>query len=99
MRFGVSPVPSTGSTLATAGDVVFNGDVNRRFRAYDVHTGEQLWETILGGPISISTITYAVDGTQYVAVTTGDKGGGLARGVGLSPPTGHNEIYVFALPE
>jgi alcohol dehydrogenase (cytochrome c) len=99
MRFGVSPFPSTGSTLATAGDVVFNGDVNRRFRAYDANTGEQLWESILGGPISISTITYAVDGTQYVAVTTGDKGLGLARGVGASPPSGHNEIYVFALPE
>ena len=99
MRFGISAIPSTGSTLATAGGVVFHGDVNRRFRAYDVDTGEQLWESVLGGPISISTITYSVNGTQYVAVTTGDKGGGLARGAGVNPPRGHNEIYVFALPE
>jgi alcohol dehydrogenase (cytochrome c) len=99
MRFNVNAVPSTGSTLATAGDVVFNGDVNRRFRAFDANTGKQLWETILGGPISISTLSYAVNGKQYVAVTTGDKGSGLARGAETTPPQGHNAIYVFALPQ
>ena len=99
LRFGVGPIPSTGATLATAGGVVFHGDVDRRFRAYDADTGEELWETVLGGPISISTITYAVDGQQYVAVTTGDKGAGLARGAGSNPPAGHNALYVFKLPE
>jgi len=65
----------------------------------DARTGVELWETILGGLISISTITYAVDGTEYVAVTTGDKAGALTRAAGFTPPTGHNEIYVFALPD
>ena len=86
--------------LATAGDLVFHGDINRRFRAFDAQTGKQLWESILGGHISVSTITYAVNGKQYVAVMTGDNlaVGGLAREASLNPPKGANAIYVFALP-
>ena len=57
--------------LATAGDLVFHGDMSRRFRAFDAATGKQLWETILGGNISVSTITYAVNGKQYVTVAAG----------------------------
>ncbi len=72
LHFGKGPIPSNGATLATAGDLVFHGDLNRRFRAYDAATGKQLWETILGGPIAVNTMTYAVNGRQYVAVTTGD---------------------------
>lgn len=98
LRFNLSPVPSNGATLVTAGDVVFHGDLNRRLRAFDATTGAKLWETILGGPISVSTITYAVNGRQYVAVMTGDT---LMSGLGraFNPPRGHNAVYVFALPE
>jgi len=100
LRFNVGRAGSTGSVLATAGDLVFNGDVNRRFRAFDARTGKQLWESILGGPITVSTITYAVAGKQFVAVFTGDNlaAPGLAREAQLKPPTGHNAVYVFALP-
>ena len=42
--------PNAGSTLATAGNVVFHGDLNRRYRAFDAETGDVLWETILGRP-------------------------------------------------
>jgi alcohol dehydrogenase (cytochrome c) len=34
--------------LSTAGDLAFVGDLDRRFRAFDVRTGEILWETRLG---------------------------------------------------
>src|SRR5690606_19081438 len=34
--------------LSTAGDLVFVGDLDRRFRAFDVATGEQLWQSRLG---------------------------------------------------
>lgn len=100
LRFNVGRAASTGSVLATAGDLVFNGDVDRRFRAFDARTGKQLWESILGGPITVSTITYAVAGKQFVAVFTGDNlaAPGLAREAQLKPPTGHNAVYVFALP-
>ena len=59
--------------LATAGDLVFHGDMNRRFRAFDASTGKKLWETVLGGNVSVSTMTYAVNGKQYVAVMTGNN--------------------------
>lgn len=101
------PVPTTGAVLATAGDLVFWGDINRRFKALDADSGELLWQTILGGPISVSTITYAVNGRQYVAVISGDNLAqpGLIAGtmgpmpVNIKPGRGNNAIYVFALPE
>jgi alcohol dehydrogenase (cytochrome c) len=100
-------IPTNSAILATAGDLVFWGDINRRFRAVHADTGETLWETILGGPISVSNITYAVDGRQYVAViagetlsqrvlTTGDMG---PIRLDLKASYGSNAIYVFALPE
>jgi len=100
MRFDVEKAPSTGSLLATAGGLIFHGDINRRFRAFDAVTGQKLWESILGGPISVSTITYAVNGKQYVAVITGDNLAEptLSRQSGVPLTTGHNAIYAFALP-
>ena len=44
--------PNAGSTLATGGNVVFFGDLHRRFHAFDAETGEVLWETILGSQIT-----------------------------------------------
>jgi alcohol dehydrogenase (cytochrome c) len=99
-KIDVGRSPSTGSLLATEGGLIFHGNIDRRFSAFDAATGKKLWQSILGGPISVSTITYAVDGKQYVAVITGDN---LAEPV-LSRQTetplvhGHNAIYVFALP-
>jgi alcohol dehydrogenase (cytochrome c) len=100
-RFTQRP-PSNGAVLATAGDLIFWGDMNRRFRAFDADTGKILWETILGGIIQMSTITYAVNGKQYVAVLTGDGTAGtnipLQIASEIRPPRGHNAIYVFAVP-
>ncbi len=73
MRFDVGRAPGNGAMLATAGDLVFHGDMNRRFRAFDASTGKKLWETVLGGNVSVSTMTYAVNGKQYVAVMTGNN--------------------------
>ncbi|HEV2175548.1 MAG TPA: hypothetical protein VGR71_18375, partial [Nitrospira sp.] len=100
MRFDVGREPGEGGLLATAGDLIFHGDINRRFRAFDAHTGQKLWESILGGPISVSTITYAVKGKQYVAVITGDTIMSLvlATESGVKLASGQNAIYVFALP-
>ena len=61
-----------GSALVTAGDLVFWGDANRRFRAFDADDGKVLWESIVGGIVMASTITYAVNGKQYVMIFTGD---------------------------
>jgi glucose dehydrogenase len=101
MRFDVGRAPGNGAMLTTAGGLVFHGDMSRRFRAFDVNTGKKLWEAILGGNISVSTITYAVNGKQYVSVMTGFnlKVPELSAEVpDMHTPTGHNAIYVFALP-
>jgi alcohol dehydrogenase (cytochrome c) len=101
LRFDLGRAPGNGAMLATAGGVVFHGDMSRRFRAFDANTGKMLWQTILGGNISVSTITYAVNAKQYVCVMTGDnlKVPELSAEVPeLKTPRGHNAIYVFALP-
>ncbi len=87
--------------LTTAGDLVFHGDMNRRFRAFDAYTGKQLWEGIVGGHVSVSTISYAAGGKQYVAIMTGDgmlDGSLLNETPEIKPPRGANSIVVFALP-
>jgi alcohol dehydrogenase (cytochrome c) len=92
--------PGNGAVLATAGDLVFWGDLDQKFRAFDAETGTILWEATLGGPIDNSTITYAGGGRQFVAVTSGEGllTDGLIRQAGINPSRRHNEIYAFALP-
>ena len=92
--------PGQGAVLATAGDVIFWGDLDQKFRAFDPETGKILWEQALGGMIQNSTITYAVNGTQYVAVLTGEGliTNGLLQQAGLKPNRGYNALYVYALP-
>ena len=100
-RFFETCAPTNGAVLTTAGDLVFFGDLAQRFRAMDADTGKVLWETPLPGSIQNSTITYAVNGRQYVAVMTGRGGvtSGLINQANIQPPpqttTG---LYVFALP-
>ena len=99
-RFDVGRVPGNGAMLATAGDLIFHGDMNRRFRAFDAATGKKLWESVLGGNVSVSTITYAVNGKQYVAVMTGNNPKvpelmGEFPEIKIQADT--NAIYVFAL--
>jgi len=93
-------VPGNGATLATAGDLIFWGDLDQKFRAFDADSGKILWETTLGGPIQTSTITYAVNGKQYVAVLTGL--GAVTQSLfgraGINPQR-NNAIHVFALPD
>jgi len=67
------PQAGQGSALVTAGDLVFWGDMNRRFRAFDADSGQVLWESIVGGMVMNSTISYAVNGKQYIAVLVGSR--------------------------
>ena len=97
--------PFLTGVITTDGGVGFVGDLDRTFRAFDVRTGETLWQTRLGTTVMGYPVTFAVGGRQYVAVTTGAQGGGSPRQVPRTiipevrmPNTG-NAIYVFALPE
>ena len=92
---------ATLSLVATGGGLVFGGDANGRFRAFDQETGEVLWEINLGSPVSGFPISYAVGGRQYVAVGTG--GAATTRSfLQLTPelrPSNGNNLFVFGLPE
>jgi alcohol dehydrogenase (cytochrome c) len=92
--------PGNGAVLATAGDLVFWGDLDQKLRAFDAQSGKTVWEATLGGPIQNSTITYAVNGKQYVAVLTGEGllTGGLITQANLQSRRRYNALYVFALP-
>ena len=95
--------PGNGSALTTAGDLLFWGDLNRRFRAFDPETGKVLWQAIVGGMVMTSTITYAVNGKQYVAIFTGEGQSGTRNLLEMAPSVktvrNSNALYVFALPD
>ncbi len=99
-------IPTNSAILATAGNLIFWGDINRHYRAMNADTGAVLWDTTLGGPISMSNITYSVNGRQYIAVIAGEtlSQQSLTRlnmgpiPLKLDEPTGAATLYVFALP-
>jgi alcohol dehydrogenase (cytochrome c) len=97
-------VGGNGAMLTTAGGLLFWGDIMQVFHAFDAATGEELWRSgPLGSTIITSTITYAVDGRQYVAVVNGNAALGprtMAQYGGFELPEDKgNAITVFALPD
>ena len=84
------------SLVATGGGLIFGGDLDGRFRAFDHETGEVLWEINLGSPVAGYPISYSVNGKQFIAVNTGSAQINLARE--LRPSRGSN-LFVFALPD
>ena len=92
---------ATMSLVATGGGLVFGGDMNGRFRAFDQDTGKVLWEINLGSAVTSFPISYAVDARQYVAVGTGETSP-MSTFRTLTPelrPSSGNNLFVFALPE
>jgi alcohol dehydrogenase (cytochrome c) len=92
---------ATLSLVATGGGLIFGGDVNGRFKAFDQETGEILWEINLGSAVTGFPISYAVNGKQYIAVGTGTASTASLFGR-LTPeirPSAGNNLFVFALPD
>ncbi len=65
---------SGSGAMATAGGLVFNGQIDGAFKAYDAKTGNVLWQWQTGLPINAPSMTYDVNGVQYVAVDAGGHG-------------------------
>ena len=83
------PQPMMGGALATAGNLVFTGEGNGWFDAFNAKTGKKLWRYNLGAGVNAPPITYAVNGKQYVAVAAGGN-------FQLGYPRG-DAIAIFAL--
>jgi glucose dehydrogenase len=69
--------PNIGGSIATAGGLVFIGSTNdKRFRAFDVRTGVELWVTRLEGSAHATPVTYrgARTGKQFVVIAAGGGG-------------------------
>ena len=85
--------PGFGGPIVTGGDLVFIGaTTDRRFRAFDSRTGDEVWSYEMPYNVTAVPITYqGQDGRQYVAVTAARSGRGTA-------PPGDEGVFVFALP-
>jgi quinoprotein glucose dehydrogenase len=89
-------VQSLGGGIVTAGGLVFIGaTVDRRFRAFDAKTGEELWSYRLPASAHANPITFSGrDGRQYVVIAAG--GGGFSRDLSR---TVSDSLLAFALPK
>jgi alcohol dehydrogenase (cytochrome c) len=97
--------PLISHTVATGGDLVFQGTAEGKVVAVDAKSGQELWSFNVGTPQSGGIISYAVDGKQYIAVAAG---GTLRSQVwfGKEPRWGHalkmnwsDIVVVFGLSE
>ena len=82
--------PLIGGVLATAGNLVFNGEANGWFKAFDAANGKELWRYNCGAGVNAPAVSYMVNGKQYVAVAAGGNNQiDAKRG---------NSVFVFAVP-
>ena len=83
---------NVGGPIVTGGGLVFVGaTLDRRFRAFDSRTGDELWSAAFDYNVEAVPITYAGnDGRQYVAANVSAPASG--------EPRGNERLVVFALP-
>ena len=96
------PALFLSGALSTDGGLLFIGDLDRHFQAFDTETGERLWSTRLPAPAHGYPITYEAEGKQFVAIPAGI---GVFRALTAvifpdiyQPPDGQG-LFVFSLPQ
>lgn len=75
--------------LTTAGNLVFVGHNDGRLIAFDAKTGEELWEFQMDAGANAPSITYEIDGEQYLAI--------YAAGNALAGSKHGDKVYTFKL--
>ena len=86
-----TPQPMIGGIMATAGGLVFTGEGNGQFKAYESATGNVLWNFQAGAGVNAPPASYTVDGKQYIVVGAGGN-------VQLNYKRGNN-IIAFTLAD
>ena len=66
-----TPLPMMGGALTTAGGLMFTGEGDGWFRAYDAASGEVLWSFFAGAGVNAPPAAYSVDGKEYIVVGAG----------------------------
>ena len=66
-----TPQPMMGGAFTTAGGLMFTGEANGWFRAYDAASGKVLWSFQAGAGVNAPASSYSVDGKQYIVVGAG----------------------------
>ena len=95
---------NTAGPIATAGGLVFEGSIDRVFRARDASTGKVLWQQRLNDVPNSAPISYNVAGKQYVAITVGNGGAipatwqPLVPDLQNRPDRGGSAVWAFELP-
>ena len=93
--------PWNGGTLATGGNLVFQGTADGRFVAYRADDGVKLWEYNVGTGIIAAPITFDLDGRQHVSILAG-WGGAFALAGGDAAAQANvgsaGQLLTFALP-
>ena len=94
--------PAFGGALATAGGVVFVGQMEGELDAFDEMTGKKLWSAKTPSGITAPPMTYSVDGRQYVSVEVGIGGVFpnffIASTPWLKSVKPASMVYTYALP-
>ncbi len=84
------PQPMMGGALATAGNLVFTGEGDGWFDAFDAKSGKLLWRFNLGAGVNAPPVAYQVNGHEYIAVAAGGN-------FQMSYPLG-DTLAIFTLP-
>lgn len=95
--------PLTGGALSTAGNLLFFGNHEGYFLAYDATSGKKLWEYKTSSGISAAPISYMINGRQYIAIIEGRLtnflnvlGGEMAEAMTNATPVG-GKLLVFSI--
>ena len=97
--------PNASSLLATAGDLIFAGDLEGYAFALDARTGKKIWSFDTGAIVASPPVSYSINGRQYIAITSGGGSTVDTRIADYWPeskghiPQADPRLTVFALPE
>jgi glucose dehydrogenase len=90
-------LPLYGGILTTASNLLFTGEMDGHFDAFDAKTGKKLWSYFMGVGVCTPPITYRVKGVQYIAIGAS----GCARGREYLNKTGlpqyADNLVIFAV--
>ena len=87
---------SWNAGVLTTDDLVFQGNAEGEFAAYDARTGEKRWSYPLETGIVAAPITFEVDGVQYVSILVG-WGGVMGIWTKFTAQMNPGTLYTFAL--